>query len=144
MPLIRAAVYSYLTGNAGITAQVGARVFPVKEPQATARPVLLYRVVKIAHHHDLSGATGESIATFEFNCAADTYAAADAVAEAVRQAADGANDKTSDGVTIYRMELNEDEGETDDFIEPIDAGDDGVFLITLRYDVHFAESVPAP
>lgn len=141
--MIRAALYTYLSANAGVQAIVGspARVFPVKLPQGIARPALVYRRTTGDHAHYLSGSAGHAKPLFEFVCLADTYADADALAEAVRQACDGATNQTVAGVTIKNIVVAD---EQDDFEEPIDGGDTGVYSIHLFYRVTYSESVPSP
>lgn len=144
---IRAAIYSYFATHSAITALVGsnpARVCPVHLPETFARPALLYARAVGGHEHVLTGSAGYALTRFKLECLGDTYAQCDALAEAVRQAADGAENKTIGGVTILGMTIDEEEGDQDDYYPPIDASDAGVYVIRLFYDVMYLESIPTP
>jgi uncharacterized protein DUF3168 len=147
-PSIRAALYAYLSAQPGITALVGSsppRICPVKLPQKVARPALIYRKVKGGHAHNVSpGSAGRAMARFRLDCLADDYQDCDLLAEAVRQAMDVALNKTAAGVAILSTSLADDADEEDDFFEPIDGSDGGVFGVTLHYDVVYLESVASP
>jgi hypothetical protein len=140
---IRSALRTYLFADAGIAAIAGPRICPVKLPQGLPRPALIYRRARKEgdHAHYLSGAAGHASALFEITAAADSYSAADALAEAVRQALDGAQNLTVAGTTIRNACLIDEE---DGFAEPIDGGDDGVFFTTLIYELLYTETVPSP
>jgi len=149
-PSVRAALYSYLSSDAGIQALIGspAAVFPLKLPQNHTRPAIVYRRLsarghqapeELGHVHDLSGSAGYALALFRFDCLADKYSTADALAEAVRQALDGLDQATVAGVRIHAALIDD---ELDDFDEPIDGGDTGVFVVSTVYWIQYAESVP--
>lgn len=152
MPSIRAALYSQLAGNAGIQAIAGspARVFPIKLPQDTPRPAVVYRRMPAksddapedeGHVHDLSGSAGYAVALFKLDCLADSYSLADQLGEAVRQCLDGLNQETVAGVQVLAVTIAD---EMDDFDDPLDGGDTGVFAVSTLYRIAYAESVPAP
>ena len=149
---IRAALFSYLSTNAGITALVGsnpARISPVKLPQGVARPAIVYRRMPAkgsqspedeGHAHDLLGSAGYAAALFKIDCLADTYGAADQLAEAVRDALDGLNQVTYAGVKVLSAIIDD---ELDDFDEPIDGGDSGVYVVSTLYRIVYDEAVPS-
>lgn len=138
---IRSGLFSYLSGQASVTAIVGtspARIYPVYLPEGRPRPSLLYKRTDGGHDHTLKGSAGNALAKFEIDVIADSYSEADALAEVVRQVMQGF--KGMFGTTDVRSVILDDE--LDDYVGPIDASDKGVFFITLTYSIRYTESVP--
>lgn len=79
-------IYSFLTGNAGVAALVGTRVYPLMLPQDCTLPAVAYRRVDTPRIYSHQGYSGLARPRFQFDCLAASYASASAVAEAVRSA----------------------------------------------------------
>lgn len=148
-PSVRAALYSFLSSQASITALVGSRIFPIKVPQGQPRPAIVYRRMPAkggdqrfpeeeGHAHDLSGSAGYAAASFKIDCLGDKYSDADQLANALRLALDGVNQDTVAGVTLLSALIDD---ELDDFDEPIDGSDSGVFVVSTLYRIAYDEAV---
>lgn len=76
--------------------------------------------------------------TFAIVCISTSYTAADAIAEAVRQAMQGFRG-TMGSTTVSTVLLAD---EQDEYDEPEDASDKGTYRIILLYRIRYAESKP--
>jgi hypothetical protein len=117
---------------------VGTRIFPCYLPQTATRPALTYSRVTGGSYHNLGSATGAAIPTFEIDAWADSYEAADVLAEAIRQEMQGFRG-TMGSDAIKTVVLDDEE---DAYEAPDDGSDNGVFRITLRYRIMYTESIP--
>lgn len=142
---IRAAVFNRLASDPAVQAIAGnpARIYPIKMAQEHQRPGIVYRRVlrPEGHAHYLKGSAGHAMAMFRLDCLADKYSDADTLAEAVRQSLDGFGPGTIAGVDVRSVAIHD---ECDDFDDPLDGGDSGVYVITLLYSIQYSESIPAP
>lgn len=86
---IEQAIYEALTENAGVTALVGTRVYPVIAPQAATLPLIVYTLISGQQEESHSGASGLARPRYQFDCYAETITAAFALGEAVRLAIHG-------------------------------------------------------
>lgn len=85
--MIGATLYSLLSGNAGVAALVGTRIYPQVRPQADPLPALVYTVVDDIPAGSLAGWTsGLSNARVQIDAYAKGYIAAETLADAVRTA----------------------------------------------------------
>lgn len=140
---IRSALFTYLAGKAGVTAIVGTspvRIYPVVRPQGGDMPALTYARMSGGHDHNLQGSSGTAIPTFELDCFGDTYAQADALAEAIRQVMQGFSG-TMGSVAVKSVILDD---ESDGYDPPEDDSDRGAFYISLKYRIRYTESIPTP
>lgn len=72
-------------GHSSITALVSDRVYPLLVPQGAAMPAITWQHIGGVPMNDLSGGDGDMLNyRVQINCWADTYLAAQALAEAVR------------------------------------------------------------
>jgi len=80
--------YSTLSGDGGVSALVGTKIHPHIVPEGTALPYITYSMVVGTPFNKLAGRTGLEKKRIQVNCWASTYAAAKALAEAVKTALD--------------------------------------------------------
>ncbi len=84
------ALYSVVTGDAGVSAIIGTRMHPQRAPQGETLPYIVYsRITASNGSHGVSldrGALREIL--FQVNCYAATYSEMDALVDAVRLAVD--------------------------------------------------------
>jgi Protein of unknown function (DUF3168) len=85
------AVYPALSSFSGLTALVGARVYPVIAQSQVSYPYVVYSSVFSTPQNSLGGWSGGDNLRLQVDCWAKTYAAADAVADQVRAAMAQAN-----------------------------------------------------
>jgi hypothetical protein len=86
---IEEALYSKLTGDAGVAALVVARIYPNVVPQDIAMPAVAYQRISTVRDMAHDGPTGVAHARFQFTISASTYSSARNVANAIRVALDG-------------------------------------------------------
>ena len=79
---IEEAIYSYLSGEAGITTIVGNRIYPMILPQDTDYPALTYFRVSGPEHHDKDVA----FPRIQISCWAEKYEEARTLAGEVKAA----------------------------------------------------------
>lgn len=103
MSVIEEAMVTRLLADATVAAAVGTRIYPVAAPQGATMPHIVYQRISgpRVHSHD-----GSDLAhpRFQFACNAATYAAAKALANAVREELDGTH-VTQSGVRIDRIQV---------------------------------------
>ena len=131
--------YTYLISNAGITAAVSDRIYPLTAPTSATLPYITIQRVACSHEHHMTAAAGLAAARFQVDCWAETSVDAETSAEAVREALDGYMQNTMESTEVRAVFL-EDEG--DGYEPPTDASEDGVFRIRQDYTIWYAESVP--
>lgn len=87
--VIEEAIFDHLTGDAGVAALVGTRIYPTVIPQDAALPACAYQ--RISGPRDLAhdGPTGQALARIQFTCTATSYGAVKGLANAIREALDG-------------------------------------------------------
>jgi hypothetical protein len=86
---IEEALYSKLTGDAGVAALVVARIYPNVVPQDIAMPAVAYQRISTTRVMAHDGPTGVASARFQFTVSGSTYSSARNVVNAIRTALDG-------------------------------------------------------
>lgn len=99
-----------LAADAGVSALVAARIYPLRLPQTPVYPALTYRRVSGLGVHNLSGAAGRGRSRIQVDCWAETYLGAQALAAAARASLDGFN-----GTLVTLRAVIFRENELDDF-----------------------------
>lgn len=90
------------------------------------------------HDHTLSAAAGSAIPRFRIHCWGSTDTGVDALAEALRNVMQGFSG-TMGSTTVQSVIL---EDEFDEYEDPEDGSDNGVFGIAHDYQIRYAESLP--
>ncbi len=111
---------TYLLGDATVAALVGTRVYPVRLPQGGTFPAITYqRVSQVPVGRPTSGPPSVVAARVQFDVwslnrdGVDGYAAARALADAVRQRLDGKTGALGSGLTVVqdvRLDAERDTG----------------------------------
>ncbi len=86
MATIEEAVYSRLTDDGAVAAQVGTRVYPLVIPQDVDLPAIAYQVISSEAKWSHSGPSGLTQTRVQLTIVADDYATAKATDQAVRAA----------------------------------------------------------
>lgn len=79
-------IYTTLTGDAGVSALVSTRVYPMDMPQNATLPALTYTRVSETPLVNLDGENATRNSRYQVDCFASTYTGAQALAEAVKAA----------------------------------------------------------
>ncbi|MBA1447077.1 MAG: DUF3168 domain-containing protein [Chromatiales bacterium] len=109
--VIDQAVYTRLTGHAGIARLVRTRVYPIILPQGEIGDSIVYRRISTSPVSALGADTDLESARYQFTCYARTSMAAQAISEQVR----AAWQRYSGIVSTVEIEDVEMETEFDDF-----------------------------
>jgi hypothetical protein len=102
MSVIEEALVTRLLADATVAAAVGTRIYPLVAPQGAAMPHIVYQRISGPRVHTHQG-SDLAHPRFQFACNAATYAAAKALANAVREELDGTH-VTQSGVRIDRIQ----------------------------------------
>ncbi len=86
---IEAALYSKLTGDAGVAALVGNRVYPMHMPQAGTLPALVYERISTVRNYAHNGQQSPTTVRMQVDSIATTLATARSCADAVLAALSG-------------------------------------------------------
>lgn len=89
LPTIEEAIFAYLSNNSFVTDLVSTRIYPVKFPQTTTMPCIVYQRIDTprSYTHDDGGALG-AFATprFQFEAWSTTYAEGKRISDTIRNA----------------------------------------------------------
>lgn len=101
-----------------LSAVAGGRIYPQVAEQGAAKPFVVYRILSKDPAQKLGGKAGITNTSVVFDCWAETYAAAIALADQVRTAIDAAS------LISYEESASGEEYElqTDEFVEPVNYG----------------------
>ena len=80
---IEDALYTRLSGHAGLSALIGDRIYPVKLPQSPVYPAIIYEARGGDRLHNMGVDAGIRRPIFQIACVAATYDAATNVGEQV-------------------------------------------------------------
>lgn len=139
---VRGDLINYLLGRAAIIALVEQRIFRVKRPQGDrALPAIVISRISGGHGHLLDGGAGWAQASFQLSVFADTNAAAETVAEAVRDAMQGFIGGVWGSTEVDSVTLT---NELDLYEADATAGDNGTHHLMLEYLIVHTVSVPDP
>ena len=105
MGTIDSALFSRLSGHAGLKALVSSRIYRPPAPQNAAYPLVTYQEIDRQPIHVMGGTAGVVHIRYQIDCWAETLAAAKAVAAQVEAALDNYSG-TSDGVVIRNSFLD--------------------------------------
>jgi hypothetical protein len=87
--MIEQDLHDYMTADAGISALVGGKVYPVEMAEEPVYPVITYQKISGAREHTLDGAPTSATPRWQITSWGRTYAEAKALADAVEAAFDG-------------------------------------------------------
>jgi hypothetical protein len=102
---IEAGLRAVLTGDAGVAALVGGRIYPLRLPAKPIWPAIRYARVSTVLDRTVDGSLGRKVARFQIDCWDETPDGADTLARAV-EAALAAFSGTSAGARILHSRLD--------------------------------------
>lgn len=139
MATLNEAVYSWFSGLTALQAIIGARIMPSVPSQATAYPCAVLKFPQSANGHNLDGADGTGVATVEITALALQQSQCLAIAEAIRNSADGFRGTQSDVAIMSFLQTDTADG---DPYPPPDGSDEQIRNITIEYRCKYR--LPAP
>ena len=86
--MIEAAVFSVISGDAGVAALVGTRIEPIRLPQGATLPAVTYQRISEVRQGTFAPAQKMPGVLFQVDCWGATYSDSKGVAVAVRKALD--------------------------------------------------------
>lgn len=84
--MIETGIAAYLNADAGLTALVGTRIFPVLAPQGVTAPYVIFARAGAARSSTTCGTDKKVAGTWQFDAYAKTYKTAAQIARALRLA----------------------------------------------------------
>jgi hypothetical protein len=135
---LREAVAAWLRSQSSVASIVGNRIYFGQPSQRASYPCLAFKISSRSYGHNLAGADGTSIATITFIALGNAQSQTVAVAEAIRNFADGFRG-LQNGVAILSCLLDD---ESDDEYQPPDGSDVWIYQTSLDYVVK--HRVPSP
>ena len=82
-------LYTALTGDAGVSALVGTRIYPEIMPQGVTYPAISYQRISTTRTNMLSGVDDFTQVRVQVDCWDDSYSGVKALSAAVKSAIDG-------------------------------------------------------
>lgn len=122
------AIYSILTGDAGVSALISTRCYPVQSPQNPTYPMIVYTPTSGEYIESLSTSTTIRREFFEVLCAATSYSAVAALAELVITALNRYHG-TASSITVEDVFLSGKACNYDDTL--------GVYIMSLDFSCMF-------
>ncbi len=132
------ALYSVITGDAGVSAIISTRMFPNVAPQGTTMPYVVYRMITESDRsrgisHDRGGLVAR---LFQLDVFGATYSAVKDLADKIRLAIDTTR-KTAAGQTWQHASVD---SQLDDWEFNLTGSETGVHRTTMDVTVWFMES----
>ncbi len=109
--MIETTLYDTLAADTGVSALVGARIYPMLRPPADPLPAVVYQRIATDPAKDLGGDTGIDAVRIQVACWSATYAGAKALGAAVRAAVTGAAAMKA----TTEMDLDDRDNDTGDY-----------------------------
>lgn len=129
---IRDAIYSRLSGFAGLSALVGARIHWVRAPQGVDLPCVVFSLLSASRESAMTRDTGTVRSRWQVMSLDREHTDAEAVSEQVRAALQRLQDTTVSSVVIDSVFLRDEADVYDDDVEL--AG------IVLTFDINYREA----
>lgn len=142
--LIRRALIATLKADPGVSALVGARVYPLYVPQSEGLGLALtVQVLGVTRPTTLAGASGLAVASVQFTAHSRNLIENEGLVEAVRQAVQGLRGTTFTAETGDLTFLNVNPaGERDLLDRGHDGKDAPTFLTSVDYSLRYTEPKP--
>ena len=138
---IHAALFYHVTQAPAVSALMGDRLYPGLAPPEAALPRMTYQRIACEHARHATGGSGLARSRFQFTCWAQSTAAAQALADALRESLDNVRgDMGAPGSTVSVRGCFL-EGGGDRVIAPTDGSDQGPFGAVQDVVIWHTESV---
>jgi len=106
MATVETALVSILKADAGLTAQLSGRLYPIAVPEGGSLPAVVYQRYTGIRTYGLEGVNAFKTANVQFTVWAETYAEAVTIANLLIAATDATGDVG--GITIDHIEVTDD------------------------------------
>lgn len=132
---------TFLKSKLAITALTGQRITPVKRNQKLGLPAITSRRGGGGHQHTLSGGSGRAQPIMVVECYAESYDEAVNLGAIVFRELVGFRGPIGEGTHVTSVVSVDD---FDQYEEPVDGSDAGVFIREQHYMVQYREAIPTP
>lgn len=130
-----AAIRSALVANAGVSAIIGSKVFPVLAPASADLPFVTWRRISVQRQQGLSGPIGMPSVLLSVDLFAETYEAVRELADAVRLCLDGWGG-TTNNVRVANVSLT---NEADGFVTLAGGDLPPVYTVQMTFSILWQE-----
>lgn len=131
---MKSGLVALLAAEATVTAICSTRIYVNRAPQNAIFPHVIITQMSSNENPTIDGASGQlRFLDFDIDCKAKSSVAAESLANAVRVYLDDYSG-TAGSFTIGAVLMND---ESDDYEQPEDGSDVGVFVVTLDLTVQF-------
>lgn len=135
---------SFLDGDADVVTRFGTRIRPLRADQGDTMPFLAYERIGSDKTHHMTASSGLGFCTMRLRGFATTAIVLQQMREECRLALDGRRpgSVTIDGnaLNVRSIRLTEDR---DEFQDPTDDSDDGIYGFAQDYDLVHVEEIPS-
>lgn len=132
-------IRTYLQTKSTVTDLTSTRMFPDHLPQNTTLPAMTYAVVSTNGPQHMTASAGYSDFRVQLDCYADTYAAAQNLAEQIRLVMHGYSGAMgTDTVDVVQLANG-----FSSYDDPIDGSDKGRHVYVLEWRLWVAETIPS-
>lgn len=135
---LNGALRAILTGDAGVAALVGARVYAITAPQDDPLPDVTYQRIAAEHTHLWAADAGLVRAEVQVDCWGRTLAEASSVRDAVLAALNRYSG-TADSTVIQEVLVMNEFDQHDTEGTPVGRTDTGIYRRTLEFAVWYEE-----
>jgi hypothetical protein len=128
---LKAALYSYLTSQAGLTALVGNRIYPDLAPPNAVRPYIVYGIISSEHVRNMLGASGFCSRRVQFDIYGSSAISCESVFTALAAALEAKRGNIGSGsLAVLSSGI---ESERDNVVPPTDGSQVGKHRRTVDY-----------
>lgn len=131
-----AVIRNRLVTDAGVSALVGSKVYPVLAPAEASLPFVTWRRIAVQRSQSLSGPSGTPFVTLSVDVFAVTYEAARELADAIRIALDGWGG-TFQNTVVANVSLD---NESDGFAQLAGGDVPPVYTVQMTFGILWQES----
>ena len=136
---IKKGLTAFLKADAGLTAEIGARLYAGVAPTSAAYPYITYERITSNPDHHMLASSGLNPATFELNIYGDKSKKVFDASEALRLAVDGFQRAKMGDVEVSSATI---QNERDNFNKPTKAKEIGTHITTVDLTIWYRQTVP--
>lgn len=140
---MRNALVAELEGDAGVSALVGTRIYPVVAARLATLPYIIFQEITPETWHHMTAAAGLKPSRWEMTFVASSASGAAALGEAVREALDGFQGTMGSGGNTASVSMcHRFGGPREDYEDKDDASPVELYTVIQAYNITHTESVP--
>jgi len=139
---IEQAIYQEMADDNTVSDLVSTRIYRQgRTPTSATLPRITYGKVDNVHVRHQTAGSGLATSRFQVDCWADTPAEASTLYDAVRKALDNFRGTMGSGSYTATVKSSVLDNDSDGWVEPIEAGQEGPCRVTMDFIVTYTETV---